>query len=408
MDACLMAAQLLAHCATSTPEQDLGEKRHSGAATVVIPQNRQSLTLSAIPTVPETHPATVKVAPPPETSALCATRGGLAQPNPARIPCRVKALDDAVMPVAGAAVNPVSADIPSIAATPAWSIPARTMVSATQSRSIPSLPLLPNPFEDGSLGTGRSPSLPRDTAPPAMALPQGAALARPASGSQMYRFRLAALRAGELYTRASPSRYVGQWQRETSTPTHANWQALLAQEAAIMAASQGHNRLTVMVGDSLALWLPSEQLPRHQFWLNQSISGETTAHILNRLDYFAHTRPNTIQLMAGINDLKNGASDQEVLQNMHQILTRLRQQHPQAHIVVYSILPTRWENLPSDRIHRVNDYIAYVAAQQGATFVDLQANFADAQGQLRPELTTDGLHLSRQGYEVWQAAMPRD
>lgn len=227
----------------------------------------------------------------------------------------------------------------------------------------------------------------------------------PVSGDQFFAFRTAALRAGELYTRASPQRYQQQWQQGTTRATYEQWKALLAQEATVMAQAQGQNRLTVLVGDSLSLWLPIEQLPRNRFWLNQSISGETTAQILRRLNYFRATRPDQIQVMAGINDLKNGASDREVVSNTQQILAQLRQHHPQAELVVYSILPTRLGNLPSDRIRRVNTYIAYVAQQQGATFVDLQTTFADPQGLLRRDLTTDGLHLSRQGYDVWQAAL---
>jgi lysophospholipase L1-like esterase len=221
----------------------------------------------------------------------------------------------------------------------------------------------------------------------------------------MYQFRLVSLRAGELYTRTSPQRYLSQWQTVATSPTHQDWQALLQREAAVMAGAQGRNRLTVVVGDSLALWLPSEALPRDRFWLNQSISGETTAHILRRLHYIADTRPNTIHLMAGINDLRNGATDAQVVSNVHQILMRLRQQHPQANIVLHSILPTRLDNLSSDRIRQINTYLAYLANQQGAIFMDLQPTFADAHGQLRRELTTDGLHLSHHGYEAWQSAI---
>jgi lysophospholipase L1-like esterase len=183
------------------------------------------------------------------------------------------------------------------------------------------------------------------------------------------------------------------------------WKSLLSREAAVMAQSQGNNRLTVLLGDSLSLWLPMEQLPRDRFWLNQSISGETTGQILRRLHYFQAARPDQIHIMAGINDLKNGASDSELIGNIQQMLARLQQQHPQAELVIYSILPTRLGDLPSSRIQQINQYIAYVAQQYGATYVDLQSNFADRHGLLRRDLTTDGLHLSRLGYEVWRSTL---
>lgn len=228
---------------------------------------------------------------------------------------------------------------------------------------------------------------------------------RPVNGSQMYRFRLASLRAGKLYTRISPLLYQYDWQSAPLHPTHQDWQALLRQEAAVMARAQGHNRLSIVLGDSLSLWLPAELLPRNHFWLNQGIAGETTSQILERLQDFSQTRPHTIHLMAGINDLKQGASDDQVLRNFQRILYHLKRQHPQSRIVVYSILPTRWQALPSDRISALNRSLAYLASYEGASFVDLQPAFRDGQGQLRQELTTDGIHLAPEGYELWRTAL---
>lgn len=268
--------------------------------------------------------------------------------------------------------------------------------------SAPPSPAPPGPTQRPMATTTQ---ISRITPPQATTQPYWANQPRPTSGSQLYQFRLASLQAGELYTRADSQRYAAQWQGAGSNPTHQDWQALLQREAAVMAQAQGSNRLSVVVGDSLSLWLPAEALPRDRFWLNQSISGETTAHMLRRIHYFANTRPTTIHVMAGINDLKNGASDAEVVNNLNQMLTRLRQQHPQAQIVLYSILPTRWANLPSDRIQRLNNHLAYLARQRQVTFANLQPTFTDGQGHLHRDLTTDGLHLSPRGYGVWQATL---
>ncbi|MGB3202319.1 MAG: G-D-S-L family lipolytic protein, partial [Nodosilinea sp.] len=147
--------------------------------------------------------------------------------------------------------------------------------------------------------------------------PLGSADLKPVTGSQLYQFRSAALEAGELYAQAVPQRYLSRWQRAFTTPTYSEWQRLLAAEAATMARRQDQSPLAVLVGDSLALWLPVDDLPPDQLWLNQSISGETTAHMLQRLHYFAGTRPQTIHLMAGINDLKTGMPEAELLDNVY-------------------------------------------------------------------------------------------
>jgi lysophospholipase L1-like esterase len=228
---------------------------------------------------------------------------------------------------------------------------------------------------------------------------------RPVSGSQLYHQRLAALRSGTLYTRLPLNTYQAEWVNATVQPTYEQWISLLAAEAAAIVRGQGTNQLTVMVGDSLCLWYPREQLSSDRFWLNQGISGDTTAGVLRRLSAFAQTRPDTIQVMVGINDLRRGATDAEVLNNLRQIMRQLRHNHPDVEIFVQSILPTRLAEIPSSRIHQINDRLALIAQQEGVQYLDLRGYFADANGDLHPDLTTDGLHLSPRGYAVWQTAL---
>lgn len=233
----------------------------------------------------------------------------------------------------------------------------------------------------------------------------------PISGSQLYLQRVAALKAGKLYTRLPSNSFEFLWAKGTNTgtplqqPTHEQWKLLLEQEAKAVAKGQGSNRLAILVGDSLSLWFPSQWLPYGQLWLNQGISGENSGQILKRLSAFAKTRPDTIYLMAGTNDLRQGASDRVILDNIRQIVRRLRSNHPQAQVVVQSILPTRLSAIPKQRIYNLNQQIAAIAQQEGTGFLNLYSLFADEQGQLQQDLTTDGIHLTRRGYQVWQEAL---
>lgn len=227
----------------------------------------------------------------------------------------------------------------------------------------------------------------------------------PKSGAQLYSQRLSALQAGRLHTKLPENSFYESWSKARQQPTHQQWQKLVALEASAVAKGQGQNRLNVLLGDSLCLWFPSQMLPEGKLWLNQGISGERTEHILKRLSAFAQTRPETIYVMAGINDLRYGASDATILNNTRSILRQLRQNHPDSQIVIQSILPTRWASLPSDRISRLNQQIYALAQQEGAIYLDIFSFFLDGQGMMRTELTTDGLHLSEEGYRVWQSAL---
>ncbi|NEO28837.1 MAG: acylhydrolase, partial [Kamptonema sp. SIO4C4] len=226
----------------------------------------------------------------------------------------------------------------------------------------------------------------------------------PVSGAQFYQQRLAALQQGKLYTRLPRDSFSERWQNAKQQPSHEQWQELLRYEARAIALGQGQNRLNLLVGDSLSAWFPTEDLPKRAFWLNQSISGENTQQIRQRLSLFAETRPQTIYVMAGINDLRQGVSEEAILENYRAIAQQLKQQHPQAKIVLQSLLPTRDQTL-NPRIRRLNQALAQIAETEKLLYLNLHAFFVDNNGHLHRDFTTDGIHLTADGYEVWQQAL---
>jgi len=228
---------------------------------------------------------------------------------------------------------------------------------------------------------------------------------RPTTGTQLFRLRQLALQSGRAYTRLLPSTYVEQWSQATRQPTYQDWKNLLVQEARAVAGGQGQNRLEVVLGDSFGLWIPPEMLPRDRLWLNQSISGDTTAGIMQRVAAFAGTRPTTIHLLAGANDLKNGVPETQIVRNMQQTVRLLRQQHPQAKIVIYSVLPTRRAEIGNEQVRSLNARLALLSQQSQVEYRDINQWFQDEWGHLRQDLTTDGLHLNPQGYALWQQAL---
>lgn len=204
---------------------------------------------------------------------------------------------------------------------------------------------------------------------------------------------------------------VGEVQRLN----YQQWVALLQDEMDAMVV-KNPDHLTILLGDSLSLWFPTELLPGRRVWMNQGISGEQTQGVLDRLSVLDRAEVNTIFLMIGINDLIWGQSDDQIIRNYRAIMAALSQQHPDTQIVVQSILPhgaaaSTWESrdrllaLPNDRVRAMNESLKIIAADYGAKYLDLYTLFSNGEGNLRPDLTTDGLHLNREGYLVWRAAI---
>lgn len=197
--------------------------------------------------------------------------------------------------------------------------------------------------------------------------------------------------------------------------TYQEWVEILKQEAKV-AADQRPPHLTILAGDSLSLWFPAELLPEGKNWLNQGISGETSNGLLKRLKIFDRTQPEVIFVMIGINDLIRGTSDEVILDNQRQIINYLRKTHPTAQIVVQSILPhaaeeATWKGrdkllaVANNRIHELNEQLQSISTKKGVKYLDLYPLFTNKQGNLRREFTTDGLHLSPEGYMVWRSAL---
>ena len=231
---------------------------------------------------------------------------------------------------------------------------------------------------------------------------------RATSGFQLYYQRLAALRAGHIYTRVVDDNLQQlKYSSRKRQLTYQDWKKLLAMEAQAMTRGQGGNNLSILVGDSLSLWFPAERLPTGKLWLNQGISGDTSTGILKRLSAFSATKPDVIYIMAGINDLRKGVKDDAILNNHRRMIRNLQRSHPNSLIIVQSILPTRLPNLPNRRIKNINQQLAQIAKQEGVSYLDLHIWFADFDGKLRQDLTTDGLHLSENGYALWQSVLQR-
>ena len=193
------------------------------------------------------------------------------------------------------------------------------------------------------------------------------------------------------------------------------WISLLRREAEVLAA-KNPDHVTVLLGDSITLWFPQELLPGQKTWVNQGLSGQSSAGLLERLDLLDSLQPEVIYIMVGINDLVWGKQDKTLLSSYEGIIHYLKRVHPQAKIVVQSILPhgaehSTWEGrdrllvLPNSRIRAVNQELNAIATAYNVHFLDLYPLFANGEGNLRTDLTTDGIHLNHAGYLVWRTAI---
>ena len=142
---------------------------------------------------------------------------------------------------------------------------------------------------------------------------------------------------------------------------------------------------------------------------NRGISGDVALGIDARLFQITPHQPAKIFLLIGINDVSHDVTVDSVMTDIRTLVDHIRAQSPKTKLVLQSLLPIRestgrWKRLQgkTDMIPQINARLEALAREKGLTFINLFPHFTElGTNVLRSELTYDGLHLSKAGYDVW-------
>lgn len=117
--------------------------------------------------------------------------------------------------------------------------------------------------------------------------------------------------------------------------------------------------------------------------------------------------PELIVIYAGDNDIAEGRSPQQVIDDFKGFVGRVCRDLPHVAIAFLSIKPSVARAAVWPQMRAANDGIArWSRAQKDVTFVDVTERMLDARGQPRPELLReDGLHMQPAGYAIWIDAL---
>lgn len=137
--------------------------------------------------------------------------------------------------------------------------------------------------------------------------------------------------------------------------------------------------------------------------VNRGFGGATTADVLHYYKrLLPRTRPRSIVVYVGENDLAAGAAPAEVAHNVLALLKRLRADYPKAHIAYLSLKPSpiRWTLWP--KMAAVNMTVAARGRVVGFDYLDVGSVLLAADGLPDASLfRPDGLHMNGRGYGRW-------
>lgn len=169
----------------------------------------------------------------------------------------------------------------------------------------------------------------------------------------------------------------------------------------------------VFLGNSITDGGEFQELLDREDVKNRGIVGDAIPGVMKRLDQVTEGHPRMIFLLIGINDVSHGHSAEKIAGNYEKLVKEIKEKTPETRLFLQSVLPVnndfkRYKNLlgRENVIPPLNEQIKRIAEDNGAVYIDLWPLFADsATGKMRRELTSDGLHLSGEGYKTWASAL---
>ncbi len=164
----------------------------------------------------------------------------------------------------------------------------------------------------------------------------------------------------------------------------------------------------VWMGDSLTEQAWWSFLTKEKPLVNRGIGGDNTRGMLARLPEILEFAPRKMFLMAGVNDLSGNRTVEEVAQNIRKMLEMVRERVPSCEVYLQSVITPNNEVLAYAYIKNkqhlmveLNEKLKAMCDEGLATWVDLRPLLHNEKGELKEELTKDGIHLHPEAYVMW-------
>lgn len=170
----------------------------------------------------------------------------------------------------------------------------------------------------------------------------------------------------------------------------------------------------LVCGDSRveAALLPSEI--KGKAVVNGGIGGATVSTVEAEMPRILGTRyPALLVLSVGVNDAKiKGRSPRTAAvfgDSLEQTIAKLK--HRTELMLLTSIPPVEHGKplgsnyYDNNIIHTFNEILETAATDHDLPFIDLAAPMRNSEGSLRAGASIDGVHLSRNGYNLWKSAL---
>jgi lysophospholipase L1-like esterase len=162
----------------------------------------------------------------------------------------------------------------------------------------------------------------------------------------------------------------------------------------------------VFVGSSsIRLWDLPKYFPGVPA-LNRGFGGSVIPDSVGHVDLLViKHKPTTVIFYAGDNDIANGRTPQQVVDDYKAFVTKIHAALPATRVAFIAIKPSikRWALI--DKVRAANALVRdYAGTDNRIGFIDVDGPMLGWDEKPRQELfVADGLHMTAKGYELWTA-----
>lgn len=175
----------------------------------------------------------------------------------------------------------------------------------------------------------------------------------------------------------------------------------------------------VFLGDSITEFFRVNEFFPGVYVINRGIGSDTTDGVLKRLPESVYElSPSKVFILIGTNDLAEKKSEQNIIGNIWEIITQIRENCPETKVFLESIYPVSSERnrkikrvylgaRNNEKICSINEKLRLMATEKGITYIDVFSHLINEEGNIQLDYTVEGLHLTICGYQkVAEVLMP--
>ncbi len=142
-------------------------------------------------------------------------------------------------------------------------------------------------------------------------------------------------------------------------------------------------------------------------YVNRGISGQTTPQMLVRFRQdVVDLKPKVVVILAGINDIaeNTGKTTLEAIEDNFASMSEIARSNG-IRVVLCSTMPASdfpWRPglAPAPRVKALNAWLKDYATKNALVYVDYYSPMVNNEGGMKTELSPDGVHPNKAGYEI--------